>query len=279
MPRNAAAVSVAKVVSVSAGARGSLDPSVAKVNPVPSATKAGPVPSVAKASPLPSDRTASHPFMKRQRRYLHSLHASPDSAELQDLMSSTGNREQFANKLRPIAGRLVRFEIATLRLRSGFAEDGTQEVVIRCVDGVTRIHATDDGSFRAWIRGIVRHVLVDFARRRIRADRIEAVWSGTYHVARSPNEPIGRFDVAESLIDSRADDPVEHAIANENRDTLASAIGHLTNARRDAVIRRVVRGDSYAVIAECHHVSESTARRRAEEGLGQLARILRHVES
>ncbi len=101
----------------------------------------------------------------------------------------------------------------------------------------------------AWLLGIAHHLIADAARR----GRVEAA-SRT----RLGMEPIELDDAALAAID-------EHSGGE-----LQAALAATPGLQRDSVVRHIVLGDSYAVIAEDLATSEQVIRKRVSRGLAGL---------
>lgn len=101
----------------------------------------------------------------------------------------------------------------------------------------------------AWLLGIAHNLICDAARR----GRVEAT-SRT----RLGMEPV------------ELDDEQLAVIAQHSGDDLQAALAATPELQRDAVIRHVVLGDSYAVIAADLATSEQVIRKRVSRGLATL---------
>jgi RNA polymerase sigma-70 factor (ECF subfamily) len=105
------------------------------------------------------------------------------------------------------------------------------------------------GSAIAWLLGIASNLIVDGARR----GRVEAASR-----KRLGMEPV------------ELDDEQLTAIAEHSGDDLQAALAATPGLQRDAVMRHIVLGESYAVIAEDLATSEQVIRKRVSRGLASL---------
>jgi RNA polymerase sigma-70 factor (ECF subfamily) len=101
----------------------------------------------------------------------------------------------------------------------------------------------------AWLLGIARHLIADAARR----GRVEATSR-----ARLGMEPV------------ELDDEQLGAIAQYSGDDLQAALSATPGVQRDAVVRHIMFGQSYEVIAEDLATSEQVIRKRVSRGLASL---------
>jgi RNA polymerase sigma-70 factor, ECF subfamily len=103
----------------------------------------------------------------------------------------------------------------------------------------------------AWLLGIARNLVVDAARR-----------------GRVADEARRRLGMAPILLDDEAIERVELRASVDLRRLLAE----LPESQREAVVRRVLADEPYAVIAEHIGCSEQVVRQRVSRGLAAMRR-------
>jgi len=99
----------------------------------------------------------------------------PEATEERELMASAaeGDRAAFASIVQKHQGAVYGFVRARL-LQDSDAEDLTQEVFVRCYEGIDRFDAS--ANLRPWLFGIARNLLREHLRRGKR--RKEVAWTG-----------------------------------------------------------------------------------------------------
>ena len=136
------------------------------------------------------------------------------------------------------------------------AEDAVSETMLRALEKIDRF-AWDGAGFDAWLFGILRNVVLEGYRteRRTRRDRSFA-----------------------SDHTSRADGPLEHAVAREEADHVRSAFARLTLDEQEVLELRVVAGLSSDGAAHVLGKQPGAVRMAQARALGRLRVMMEEVD-
>lgn len=94
---------------------------------------------------------------------------NPHNATSPSLLERLRGRDEAAwQRLVLLYGPLVRYWCQRGGVSAADADDVAQEVFTGISDGLATFHRQGTGSFRAWVRSITRHKMLDFFRRRQR---------------------------------------------------------------------------------------------------------------
>lgn len=148
----------------------------------------------------------------------------------------------------------------TCRMLSGGAEGGPRDLP-------------------AWLQGIARHTVIDYAReaRRISSHEIPIASTEWFRNSRE-----GQRDVLRWLRDRIAvdvDDPARCAMAHEATCVLAQIVSQMPQQQRDVLLSKVIEGETLAAIARRRGTTESQVRRAFAEAIEDLRRFMRWADS
>lgn len=170
----------------------------------------------------------------------------PAAPEIGALVQAGRHREALAACVRAYGAMLGRLCMALLGSQAD-ADEATQETLLRAYRGMASYRA--DGSVKAWLCGIARHVCAHMleVRRRGR-DALERATSSAE-----------TFDVVESRRRARA---------------IRRALDHLKPSEREALVLRYVADLSHREIAAAIHLEEAAARKRISRALVHLRAVM-----
>jgi RNA polymerase sigma-70 factor, ECF subfamily len=175
--------------------------------------------------------------------------AAPDD-EVERLIKGGSHREAAARCAREHGALLGRLCMALLG-RQADAEEALQETLLQAYRSMPGYRA--EGTVRAWLYGIARHVC---------ARRLEARVNGArrLELVRDPGTPGALPD---ALVEAAA-----------RAATVRGALERLTPTEREAVLLRYEADLSFREVGLACGVDEATARKRCGRGLDRLRTIL-----
>ena len=145
-------------------------------------------------------------------------------------------------------------------------EDITSEVFVSMLESISRLRATDEAGFAAWILRITRFRIADHFR--AQAGKVPITTAQVY-----PEE-----DEAEALLNlpSRdpADDPVLKAEVREEWARVAAAINQLTEEQRQVIIGKLILGYDNEKVARMVGKNVASVKALQHRGLQALHRLL-----
>jgi RNA polymerase sigma-70 factor, ECF subfamily len=168
-----------------------------------------------------------------------------ETSEIGALVQAGRHREALAACVHEHGTVLGRLCMALLGSQAD-ADEATQETLLRAYRGMASYRG--DGSVKAWLCGIGRHVCAHMLEVRRRGRDIE--------LAPADDET---FDVIESRRRARA---------------IRRALDHLRPSEREALVLRYVADLSHREIATALHVDEAAARKRISRALAHLRAVM-----
>lgn len=162
------------------------------------------------------------------------------------LVQAGRHREALAACVREHHAVLGRLCMALLGSQAD-ADEATQETLLRAYRGMTSYRG--DGSVKAWLCGIARHVCAHMLEVRRR----------------------GRDLLESSLASDEAFDVVE---SRRRARTIRRALDHLKPSEREALVLRYVADLSHREIATAIHLDEAAARKRISRALAHLRAVM-----
>lgn len=171
-------------------------------------------------------------------------------------VSAPGLRDWFVREVLPLEAALMQFLRRSSRSRAE-ADDLRQEVYVRVCEAARR---EIPSPARPFVFAVARNLLIDRARRE-HVVSIEAV------------ADLGALEIV-----ADEPEPDRTAIARQELRRLQTALDHLPNRCRQAVILRKIDGLSYREIAKTMGIAEDTVSKHLREGMAVLADVL-HSEA
>jgi RNA polymerase sigma-70 factor (ECF subfamily) len=165
----------------------------------------------------------------------------------------------FEPLYRKYVAQVYSFALYEVRDRHA-AEDATEQVFLRALNGLPRFEERGDGdasTFRVWLFRIARNVVANERRRR----------------RRRPEYPL---ELAEDV--AAPDDPAAVAASRALNSVVWSAIDRLPDDRRRALMLRFVEEMTTPEIASVLARSEGAVRVLIHRGLRQVAREVRRAD-
>jgi RNA polymerase sigma-70 factor (ECF subfamily) len=148
-------------------------------------------------------------------------------------------------------------------LRSRFdPEDVIQSAFLSAFEHIREFEYRGEGSFRAWLRCILEHALLDAIKHHCRGKRSPSLERAT------------NGDGADSLADRRSDRPDILAVENEDRRRLRLAVLDLPSGLRTLVELRTDHAWTFGEIADHMQCSQTTVRRRARMAIDRIQQQL-----
>jgi len=179
-------------------------------------------------------------------------HAVPGANDPIEQQIREGNhREAVALCARHHAAGLGRLCMAMLGSQAE-AEETVQETLLAAHDAMATWRG--DGSIRAWLFGIARHLCARRIETRVRQERR----------LRLVHDASAETGLPEDLVEARRR-------ANRVRD----ALERLKPSERDAIVLRFEAGLSFREIGQACGLDEATARKRASRALARLRDLLK----
>lgn len=146
------------------------------------------------------------------------------------------------------------------------AEDITSEVFVSMLESITRLRATDEAGFAAWILRITRFRIADHFR------------AQAGDIASTAAQSTLREDEADTLLQvpSRdpADDPVLKAEVREEWARVAAAINQLTEDQRQVIVGKLILGYDNEKVARMVGKNVASVKALQHRGLQALHRLL-----
>lgn len=116
------------------------------------------------------------------------------------------------------------------------AEDLTSEVFLKMVEGISRLRATEEARFAAWILQIARVTVAGYYRQRERQPTTVSLTPSAWEGA---DEEQGYMALSAHLL---ADDPAHQTEAREEWRAVVEAINQLTEEQRQVLVSRLILG-------------------------------------
>jgi len=171
---------------------------------------------------------------------------------IEPLILSGEHREAIAECARKHGGALGRLCMAMLGSQAE-AEEAMQDTLLAAHDAMAGWRR--EGTIRAWLFGIARHVCARRLERRTTEERrLALVTHGEDETSAAP----------EALLDAR-----RRAAA------IREALGRLAPSERDTLLLRYQADLSYREIGQAMGIDEATARKRASRALARLREVMR----
>ena len=123
------------------------------------------------------------------------------------------------------------------------AEDLTSEVFLQMVEGLSRVRATEEASFAAWILQIARVTVAGYYRKREKHPLVISLSSATVGDTDSGTEALALASP------DPADDPVSQFEAREEWEEVVKAINALTEEQRQVLVGRLIMGYDVETVA------------------------------
>lgn len=167
-------------------------------------------------------------------------------------MSAPGLRDWFVREVLPLEAALMQFLRRSSRNRAE-ADDLRQEVYVRICEAAR--HEIPRPA-RPFVFAVARNLLIDRARR----EQIVSI------------EAVADLGALEAVADEP--EPDRTVIARQELRRLQTALDHLPNRCRQAVVMRKIDGLSYREIAQRMGIAEDTVSKHLREGMYVLADAL-----
>jgi RNA polymerase sigma-70 factor, ECF subfamily len=174
------------------------------------------------------------------------------SEELRDLIDRAKNHD--ATAISELYGRYASLVLRYIQLRVAeleLAQDLTQEVFIKIINGIERFEYRDEKAFLGWLYTIAANVLYSYQRRR--------------RIVATP------FDPRDELVDQRTQDS---ARVITERVALQQALGQLTPDQQQVLALRFFADMSNSEIAGMLRRTEGAVKAIQHRALQSLQRIL-----
>lgn len=192
--------------------------------------------------------------------------SSPSRGNIPPMTTAALTVEEFsreATELRPLL-RAVAASVLHVAPQHPDVDDAVSETMRRALEGRDRIRAGEP--LRAWIVGIVKHVALDVARSRTRAQK---------RTASEPAATESSRDLTERIPDSKPS-PFDRAARTQEIARLEAALGELPNNQREAIVLFFIEGLSYVEIGKKLRVPMGTVATWILRGRRALASALRN---
>lgn len=149
------------------------------------------------------------------------------------------------------------------------AEDLTSEVFLKMIEGISRLRASEEAGFAAWILQIARITVADYYRKRENQPTV---------VSLTPSSSNGEDEEQRYLILSAhhpAADPVHHAEVHEEWGEVVEAINTLTEEQRQVLVGRLILGYDVETVGRMLGKKENAIKALQFRALQSLHRLLR----
>jgi RNA polymerase sigma-70 factor (ECF subfamily) len=163
----------------------------------------------------------------------------PPRGKIEPMTAQAPSLEVFsreAAEMRPLL-RAVAAAVLHVGLEHPDVEDAVSETMRRAIEGRARIRAGEP--LRAWIVGILKHVALDAARSRTRAQKRHA----------TDASPESARDLTDRIPDSKPT-PFDRAARTEEVARLNAALATLPDKQREAIVLFFIEGLSYVEIGK-----------------------------
>jgi RNA polymerase sigma-70 factor (ECF subfamily) len=194
------------------------------------------------AHPSPDHATPEHPAPA----HAAPEHAAPEHAAIIALIEHGQHREALAACARAYGTVLGRLCMALLGSQAD-AEEATQESLLRAHRGMASYRG--DGSVKAWLCGIARHVC---------AHTLETRRRGREALELAPVEP----------------EACDAFARRQRARAIRQALACLKPSEREALVLRYVADLSHREIAAAIHLDEAAARKRISRALAHLRTVM-----
>ena len=148
------------------------------------------------------------------------------------------------------------------------AEDLTSEVFLQMVEGISRVRATEEASFAAWILQIARVTVAGYYRKREKHPLVVSLSSA--FVAEADERTEGRMLVPPPP----SDDPVTQFEGREEWGEVVKAINALTEEQRQVLVCRLIMGYDVETVARMLGKKANAIKALQFRGLQSLHRLL-----
>jgi RNA polymerase sigma-70 factor (ECF subfamily) len=172
--------------------------------------------------------------------------AAQEARAIAQLIQGGQHREALAACARDHGGVLGRLCMALLGSQAD-ADEATQETLLRAYRGLASYRG--DGSVKAWLCGIARHVCAHMLESRRR----------------------GREVLEIAAVEDEAYEPSE---SRHRARAIRRALGHLKPSEREALVLRYVADLSHREIAAAIQIDEAAARKRISRALAHLRAVM-----
>ena len=210
----------------------------AAVEPVPAEAVTSPASTLSLAPPLSPGRAATERAATER--------AATEHAAITALIGSGQHREALAACARAYGAVLGRLCMALLGSQAD-ADEATQESLLRAHRGMASYRG--DGSVKAWLCGIARHVC---------AHTLETRRRGREALELAPVEP----------------EACDGFARRQRGRAIRQALDHLKPSEREALVLRYVADLSHREIAAAIHLDEPAARKRISRALAHLRAVM-----
>ena len=147
------------------------------------------------------------------------------------------------------------------------AEDLTSEVFLKMVEGISRLRATDEAGFVAWLLQIARITVAGYYRKR---EHLPALVS-----LESDSQEVEAFGNSEMFLRSYpGQDPAERAETRDEWNTVVNAINMLTEEQRQVLVGRLILGYDVATVARMIGKKANAVKALQFRALQSLHRLL-----
>ncbi len=147
------------------------------------------------------------------------------------------------------------------------AEDLTSEVFLQMVEGISRLRATDEAMFAAWILHIARITVAGYYRQRENQPAFVPLESVLWE-----EEPCGEsLSLPANYPDT---DPVQWTEARDEWNRVVKAINMLTEEQRQVLIGRLILGYNVATVAQMIGKTPNAVKALQFRALQSLQRLL-----
>jgi len=148
------------------------------------------------------------------------------------------------------------------------AEDLTAEVFLKMVEGISKVRASEEASFTAWVFRIARITVAGYYRQREAQPALVSLDPAYW------GEEAEARDALSLPATSPEADPVRWAEAREEWGQVASAINALTEEQRQVLISRLIMGYDVATVARMLGKKANAVKALQFRALRSLYRLL-----
>jgi RNA polymerase sigma factor (sigma-70 family) len=182
--------------------------------------------------------------------------------------------DEFLRSIESKARKMVRLRVVKYHLPWSYADDVSQEVLLRIVQHLEALRAAQDDRRDAWLLITTRNVVSNAAREWHRSRDIESRWPGAHRLSGPIDEGDGGPFVPEELVVSPDAGPEMEAIVHEFRRAFVCAFNRLPARYRGVLNQWLILGESCSEIARRDGRTRSVIDRLISSGLSLLATYL-----